>query len=392
MMPEFELELDRVATGGAGIGRGPDGRVVFAIGGLPGERVLVKVVAEHRRRIETRVTKVIRSAPGRIEVACPHVAEGCGGCDWQHATVNTQQELRRDVVIDCLRRLARIDEPDVRLGPTLPATGYRTTVRAAVVAGRAGYRAAGSHRIVIAEQCLVTHPLIEELLVDGRFGSASEVTIRLGARTGERLVVSSPDANGVVVPDDVMVVGADEIDAGRIVAYHEVIDGHRLRISASSFFQCRPDGAEVLVNLVHSAIKDIDGPLLDAYCGVGLFGVCAAGDRAVLGIESHLWAARDAAANYEAGTVEQTKVERWQPRPFGVVVADPARVGLGKVATRILAATEAVVIVLVSCDPGSLARDAGLLIDLGYDLDHVTTVDLFGQTSHVETVSRFVRR
>jgi tRNA/tmRNA/rRNA uracil-C5-methylase (TrmA/RlmC/RlmD family) len=76
----------------------------------------------------------------------------------------------------------------------------------------------------------------------------------------------------------------------------------------------------------------------------------------------------------------------------GAAVADPARAGLGRAAVERLTASGAGVIALVSCDPASLARDARLLAAGGYDLDHVTVLDLFGHTSHVETVSRLVRR
>ncbi|MDH3683578.1 MAG: hypothetical protein OEV40_26970 [Acidimicrobiia bacterium] len=396
-MPEFEVELDRVATGGAALGPGPDGRVVFVSGALPGERVIASVVADHATRIEARVLDVLDPSPGRQGPPCRHVGDGCGGCDWQHATAELQRDLRRSIVIDCLTRLARIREPDVRLGPALDPERYRTTVRVALRDGRPGYRAGRSHAIVPVESCVVAHPLIEELLVDGRFGSAAEVSLRVGARTGERVVVARPTAEGVAMPGDVIVVGDDELRRGREVHYHEEIAEHRLRISAQSFFQCRPDGAEALVALVGEAIADAPGLLVDAYCGVGLFGAILAGrspePRPMTGIEANPAAAADAANNYHASaTISRRKMERWSPSPAGAVIADPARVGLGKVVAAKLAQTDAAVIALVSCDPASLARDAMLLASHGYDLDHVTVVDLFGHTSHVETVSRFVRR
>lgn len=393
IMPEFEVELDRVATGGACIGRGPDGRVVFVDGALPKERVLVEPTVEYPRRIEARLLSVLQASAGRREAPCRHVADGCGGCDWQHAEPQTQSELRRDVVVDCLRRLARIDDPDVRLGPQLNPDGYRTSVRVAVVDGKAGYRAAGSHRVVPVDRCLIAHPLVDEILVEGRFGDATEATIRVGSRTGERLVIVAPTATDVRVPDDVLIVGQDDLARGRSVHYHEEILGRRLRISASSFFQCRADGAETLVELARQAIADVDGPLLDAYCGVGLFGALLGSGRSVTGIESARSSFQDAKVNYgDDATVVKTNVERWRPSPMGAVIADPARSGLGKRAVERLASTDATVIALVSCDPASLARDAGLLRGHGYDLESVTTVDLFAQTSHVETVSRFVKR
>lgn len=388
----FEVELDRVATGGSALGRGPDGRVVFVAGGLPDERLAVRPLKEHRRRIEAELVDVVRPAPGRRVEPCGEVGRGCGGCDWQHATDRTQAELRRRIVDDCLRRLARIDNPPVVIGPSLPGVGYRTSVRAAVVNGRAGYRARRSHDVVVPDSCLVAHPLVEELLVDGRFGSASEVTLRAGARTGERLALVSPTADGVRLPDDVVVVGADEAAKRTDGHYHERIGDRTLRISARSFFQCRPDGAEALVSLVDDALGSVDGPIVDAYGGVGLFGALLGRGRRVIGVESSPSSSADAAVNYDArARAHRVRVERWRPEPAAAVIADPARSGLGMEASVRLAASGAPTLVLVSCDPSSLARDAGLLAIHGFRLEQVTTVDLFGQTSHVETVSLFRR-
>ncbi|MEL7155541.1 MAG: class I SAM-dependent RNA methyltransferase [Actinomycetota bacterium] len=391
-MPEFEVELDRVATGGQALGVGPDGRIVFVTGGLPGERVVARPTKEHKRRIEAELVEVTQAHPARRPAPCAAVADGCGGCDWQHVHPEHQSTLRQLIVVDCLRRLAGIEEPPVEIGPTLPPTGYRTTVRAGVVAGRAGYRRRRSHDLLPVDACLIAHPGVEELLVDGRFGAATEVVLRIGARTGERLVLASPTAEGVVVPDDVVVVGADEVDRGHPGHHHEEILGRRLRISARSFFQCRPDGAEALVRLVDEALGPVEGPVIDAYGGVGLFGALLGRGRPVIGVEAAASSAADAAVNYDDGAVvHRQRVEDWTPQPAAAVIADPARSGLGKLGVERLAATDAGVFVLVSCDPGALARDAGLLLAAGYRLTGVTTVDLFAQTSHVEAVSRFER-
>jgi len=404
MPPSVDVELTRVATGGAALGTGPDGRVVFAAGGLPGELVTVAIDREHARRLEGRVTGVLRPSPHRTPPPCPHVAAGCGGCDWQHVAPAHQPRLRADIVADCLRRLARIEDPDLRPGQPLRPDGYRITVRAAVRRGRAGFRAARSHDVVPVDSCLVAHPLAEEILVDGRFGSATEITVRVGARTGERLVVATPTAAGVRVPDGVVVVGDDDLRAGHPAAYHEEVGGRRLRISARSFFQSRPDGAEALAAAAGAALGPPPpaGPtltgagaprLLDAYCGVGLFAALLGDGWAVTGVESNRSSTADAAVNLAAhqpgAAVVTSRMERWQPQPMSAVIADPARAGLGRDAARRLAATGAPVLVLISCDPASLARDATLLAGHGYRLDHVTVVDLFGHTSHVETVSRF---
>ena len=388
----FDLEVNRVAKGGAALGAGPDGRTVFVTGAIPGEQVSVITDVVHKSRIEATVTSVLVASPDRVEPPCSHVGDGCGGCDWQHIGSDRQSRLRRDIVDDCLRRLAGMDGVDIRSGPALDPVGYRTTVRAAVSGGRAAYRVRRSHDTVAVEQCLIAHPLVEELLVDGRFGNATEVVVRVGANTGERLVVVDPVADGVSVPDDVKVVGRDELAAGRRPHYHEEIGGLRLQISADTFFQCRPDGALVLAQLAGDAVSDAPGAMLDAYCGMGLFGALAGVGRSVIGVESSPSAAADAGYNLGShGRVVAADFERWQAEPVGVVVADPSRHGLRRRGCDRIAETGAELVALVSCDPASLARDAGLLAERGYGLDHVTVVDLFGQTSHVETISRFVR-
>jgi 23S rRNA (uracil1939-C5)-methyltransferase len=409
---QLALDVDRVATGGRSLGLGPDGRVVFVAGAIPGERVLATVEAEYPRRLEAIADEVITGSPDRIDPSCPNVARGCGGCDWQHIGSDRQSMLRRAIVVDCLRRLARIDAFDVsttagkqptvggdspgvpvRPGPTLASAGYRTTVRVAVVDGCAGYRKRSAHEVVDVEQCAISHPMVESVLAEGRFGSAREVTIRVGAATGERMVVVTPTADGVTVPDDVIAVGADELAAGRRPHIHEVVGGIRFQISAGSFFQCRPDGALALGQVVSDALSEVEGTMLDAYCGVGLFGALCGTGRRVVGVESSSSAAADAGINLGPhAEVVENRFERWKPQPVAVAVADPARSGLRAGGADRLARTGAEIIALVSCDPASLARDARLLLDRGYELNAVTVVDLFGQTSHVETVSQFRRR
>lgn len=396
----FAVTVDRMATGGAALGPGPDGRVVFVHGAIPGEDVTAVATAVHRSRVEARAVGIDGASPDRIDPPCRHAVATsdhqpeCGGCDWQYVTPERQRRLRVDIVDDCLRRLARLDRlPPLESGPDLPADGYRTTVRAVVSGGRAGYRRRRSHDPLAVEQCIIAHPLAEELLVNGRFGStATEVVIRVGANTGERMVVVDPVAEDVIMPDDVIVVGRDELAAGRRPHIHEELGGLRLQISADSFFQCRPDGALALARIVGDMLAPFEGSMLDAYCGVGLFGALSAVGRPVIGVESNPSAAGDARWNLRPhGRVVESMVERWEPEPVGVVVADPARAGLKANACDRLVATGASAIALVNCDPASLARDTVLLGERGLRLERVTVLDLFGHTSHVETVALFVR-
>jgi 23S rRNA (uracil1939-C5)-methyltransferase len=387
-----------MAAGGDAIARDDGGRVVFVEGALPGERVLAAVVDERRDFARAHAEEVLEAAPARVAAPCPHVAEGCGGCGWQHVAVGEQGRLKAAIVADALRRIGRLDPPGIALGPELPATGYRTTVRAAVLDGVAGFRHRRSHDVVTVAEggCLVAHPLVDEVLRSGRFGEAAEVTVRAGVASGERLVVAHPSAGGVEVPDGVAVVGTDELRAGRRAWIHEAVAGRTWRISAQSFFQARPDGAAALVDAVLAAAAvDGTGAVADLYGGVGLFAGAIADrfDAAPVVVERNRSAAADARHNL-AGTgakVLGVPVERWRPSPADLVVADPSRAGLGRAGVARVAATGAGRLVLVSCDAAALARDAALLAGEGFTLAEVTLVDLFPHTAHVEVVARFDR-
>jgi 23S rRNA (uracil1939-C5)-methyltransferase len=237
------------------------------------------------------------------------------------------------------------------------------------------------------------------MLVDGRFGDADEVTLRVGARTGERLALLTPTVGAEVsLPSDVVVVGADELRAGRRAWIHEEVAGRRFRISAESFFQTRVDGAEALVAEVGRLVTDASsdgstGSMADLYCGVGLFAATVGADRHVVAVERSRSSVADARVNLEGLDVRvvRSAVERWRPSPVDVVVADPARHGLARDGVARVDATGARCLVLVSCDAGALGRDAGLLAKAGWSHDGSTLVDLFPDTPHVEVVSRFVR-
>jgi 23S rRNA (uracil1939-C5)-methyltransferase len=233
---------------------------------------------------------------------------------------------------------------------------------------------------------------LAELLADGDFGEATAITLRCGARTGERLAVLGPTSAGASLPASVRVIGEDELAAGRRAWIFEEVAGKRLRVSAESFFQASPEGAEALVSLVSAAVAGApDGPLVDAYGGVGLFAATVGGGRPVMLLESSAPAAADARVNLPAASVRRVDVGRWRASKAAVVVADPPRAGLAAAGVAALAGSRASHLVLVSCDAASLGRDAALLRARGFSLEWAALVDMFPGTPHTEVVSRFVR-
>jgi tRNA/tmRNA/rRNA uracil-C5-methylase (TrmA/RlmC/RlmD family) len=459
--PTTTLHVTGAAVGGDGVARDSSGRVVLVAGGLPGERVRAEIVAEHRNHARAVVTEVLEPAAGRVSPPCPFVASGCGGCGWQHVDPDLQRRLKVAMVVDALRRLGGVDEPAVDEGPDLPVTAYRTTLHCvADDAGRLSLHRRHSHELVAVPGCRVAHPLVVEVLAEGRFPPGAEVTVRVGARTGERLVVVDPavggpvsagpgsaDAGGsgspvpasggpasggpasggpasagpgsvgggdgrgratlaeagaahdgapLLVPEGVRVVGGDELAAGRRAWLHEEVAGRRLRVSARSFFQASPEGAEALAAAVAAALGDVlagGGRLVDLYGGVGLFGVTVGGAGPVTVVESSPSATADARVNLadRDARVVRSEVARWRPRRAAAVAADPPRAGLARTGVRVVAGTGARRLALVSCDAGSLGRDTALLRRAGYRYVGATLVDQFAGTPHVEVVARFDR-
>ena len=389
------IDITAVAAGGDGLGREESGRVVFVPGALPGEQVTVELDVGKKDFARGRLVDVLTPSLDRALPPCPFVAAGCGGCDWQHVEPASQRRLKAEVVADALRRQAHL-EVAVDEGPALGATGYRTSLRGLAVEGRFGLRERASHDVVAIGPCLIADPLVDELVVEGRYPDG-EVVLRAGARTGERLVIVDRDPEAVGVPDGVRVVSTGELAAGRRAWFHEEVAGLRWRISARSFFQARPDGAEALVDAVRVAADGAapaGGSLVDLYGGVGLFARTLAEGKTVTLVETSASSIADARVNLADldARVLKVDVDRWRPAPADLVVADPPRKGLGRRAVEHVAATGAARLVLVSCDPAALGRDAALLATAGYDLVTAQLVDLFPHTSHVEVVSRFDRR
>ncbi len=365
---------------------------MFVDGALPGERITAEVTRVDKRWSRARVVAVHDASPDRVAVPCAHQLEGCGGCDLLHVEPSAALRMKQAMVVDQLVR-AGVDAPAPALR-ALDGDEGRTTVRAAVVDGRAGYRERGSHDVLVPDECDALDPRAEVLLVEGRFGEAEEVTIRVGNRTGERMVLVRGSDFGVELPDDVLLVTTDDLRAGRRAWIHEEAGGRRWRVSARSFFQNRPAGVDALVAEVGEMIDELgsDGPLVDAYAGIGVFGGTVGRGRRVHAIERGKDSVADARVNLadHDAKIIRADVDRWRPSPASVVVADPAREGLGAQAVQALVRAEPQLLLLVSCDPASFARDAGLLEAAGMRLDRYTVIDLFPGTSHVETVSAFV--
>ena len=444
----LDLAIDDLAFGGEGVGR-VDGYVVFVRGGLPGDRLRVRMVEARSRFGRAAVESVVAPEPDRVEAPCPWFG-ACGGCRLQHLAYPAQLAFKEKQVRDCLERLGGLGAFELR--PILAAPepyGYRNKMEF-TIAGAAGAPVVGLHQadrydvVLDIERCLLQSDTMNALLDglrrefrDRRLGVYDQATgegllrfvsVREGRRTGEamvNLVTSAPDveALGPVaarlrerVPATASVVlnvnakkasvavGTEEhLLAGRD-HIRESLGGLTFQVSANSFFQTNTVQAERLFGVVEAACALGGGEtVLDLYAGTGAISLLLARRcRWVYGIEVAAAAVADAVRNARANGIENCTFLAGEVRHVlptlmrdgvaaDVVVADPPRAGFHPKALHALAALAPARLVYVSCNPSTLARDLADLCRQGYRLEWVQPVDMFPQTPHIEAVARLAR-
>ena len=391
-----------MAHGGEAVGRA-DGKAIFVDGALPGEEVEVEVLEDHGSWARAALVSVIEPSSDRVEPPCGHFGR-CGGCQWQFASRETQAIWKRDVVAGQLQHLGKIADPDVRSTVTPgPAFGYRNRMDFRVEQGKPALYRRRTRELEVLNECPLLSESLSGMLEEvGDLSPLRRITLRVGSNTGDRLAIVSgrvPEAaGGWSFPVCAVRRGRPEPIHGEPFL-SEKIGETTFRVTASAFFQNNTAGAESLVDLVEEALNVTEADvLLDAYAGGGLFALTVGRNaRRVVAVESAGMASNDLAHNSEVAGVE---VERFSTpvesgiggAVWSVAVCDPPRTGLGVDGVAAITTTTPRAIAYVACDPASLARDARLLGEAGYDLDYAVPVDMFPQTFHIETVARFQLR
>jgi 23S rRNA (uracil1939-C5)-methyltransferase len=445
------VSIDDLAFGGEGVGR-LDGYVVFVRGGVPGDRLTVRLT-EARARYARGVIETIESpSADRIDAPCVYFGR-CGGCRLQHLTYSAQLTFKAKQVRDCLERLGGL--PPFELRPILPAPdpfAYRNKMEFTVAPSARG-PALGLHEadrydvVLDIERCLLQSDTMNTLLAETRravraaglsvyeptpdgdgHGLLRFVTLREGRRTAQAMVnvvAAAPDVQALgpvaervraAVPATASVVlnvnakkasvavGTEEhLLLGRDTIT-ERLDDVDFEISANSFFQTNTVQAERLFAVVAEACALTGSEtVIDLYSGTGAISLLLArSSRHVYGIELAAAAVADAVRNARTNGIDNCTFLIGEVRHVlpdllrqgvraEVVVADPPRAGFHPKALAALATLAPARLVYVSCNPATLARDVGDLVRRGYVLEWVQPVDMFPQTPHIEAVARLRR-
>ena len=422
--------MSDVAHGGWCVAREPGGRVVFVRHALPGERVRARVTDTTAKFARAEAVEILQASPDRIEPPCPHARpDGCGGCDWQHATPQAQRRLKAEVVRQQLRRIAGLDR-ELTVEPLPGDTdglGWRTRVRLSVgPGGAAGLLKHRSHEVVAVGACPLAHPLVPVTGITGqRWQQVSALEVTVSPGTGERAAIVTPPASGrrasggrarppthpasfahpapSMSPADRAAAMLDGLAAtvlaagrgGRLTPLrgrgylHQSAAGRTWRVGAGTFWQVHPGAADALTGAVLDMLRPVPGDVaLDLFCGAGLFaGVLAEAvgpGGAVIGVESDRGAVRDARHNLrrlpwarihhgDAATVLAREAgpagDGWRRRGSPC----STRPGPGPAAPSSSGCwggegegSRLRRVAYVSCDPATLARDIAVFGELGW--------------------------
>ncbi|MGD0833433.1 MAG: class I SAM-dependent RNA methyltransferase [Candidatus Dormibacteria bacterium] len=389
-----------------------DERTLFVSGAIPGELVEVSLTFTKGRSWFCRTERVVEASPDRVAPPCPYVPD-CGGCQLQHIAPHRQLLLKRDVVLDAMRR-ERVAVPEPRLHGMADPWHYRWRGEFHVVRGRGGTAAAGlgfnrarSWHPIAVESCLIHHrsitdriPRLRELVRNGGSEAMTVLHVTAGEDGDELLLRAKPES------------GLDRAEIDRLAADLPAPErwstdlttlrwrGRSFRVSPDSFIQVSWGHLDTLYGCVLDALGDLGGQrVVDGYAGIGVLAVVmAAQAREVVCIESNPSAVRmghlNARINDVAGRMSYMAepVESALPRvaaagPVDRLILDPPRAGCGGQVTGWLALAGPARLVYVSCDPATLARDLHVLVTAGpYAVESFDLVDMFPQTSHVESV------
>lgn len=365
--------IEKIAAGGAGLGR-LGGRVVFVPFTIPGEEVTIRTTEEKKDYLRAVPLAILKPSPSRVRPVCPHFTV-CGGCDFQHMPYDLQLEVKRTLFLDAFRRIAGMEIPSPEIVPSSPY-GYRSRVQIHVSETGTGFKEAEGARIVPVASCPVASPEVNSFLAAAASGGVKTTRCRIAVfGWGGRLFREDGEEPAKVV-----------------------LCGKEFSFAAGCFFQSNPPMMEKLISFVLSAMPGGE-TVLDLYGGVGTFAAFLSEkyERVVL-VERNAGAVPWAALNLKGlsaevfpGSVEvwlRTKAARTAPE---AVIVDPPRTGLSAEAANSLGRLRPRLLVYVSCDAATLARDARKLEAIGFLPRRYRLFDFYPQTAHVESVCFFER-
>jgi 23S rRNA (uracil1939-C5)-methyltransferase len=406
---EYKIIPTTCVYGGDALARLPDGRAVFIPYALPDEELLIWLVEEKERYARGEIIEIIKPSPLRIQPRCPHFCD-CGGCHYQHISYEEQLKIKESIFIDQLERMGKIIDPPVKeIVPSPMVWNYRNQIQLHISReGELGFLRHRSDQIVPIQECHLPEDSLNQIwpaLSLEYIPGLDRITIRSGEEGQDTLIVlESSDPKPIEFSVDLPLSAVHQGPGGEIVLAGDdftiiPIQDIPFVVSSGSFFQVNTPVAELIVNfLLEKLPLNDDSLVLDVYCGVGLFSAFLAPRVGkVIGIESDPKAGEDFLYNLASHkNVDFYDLPAENVLPFldltpDIILLDPPRAGISKTVLDSVVSLNPGLIVYISCDPATLARDSNRFQKQGFVSQESTPFDMFPQTFHIESVNIFQR-
>jgi 23S rRNA (uracil1939-C5)-methyltransferase len=410
MAEMVSLEIESIAAGGDGVGRS-NGLVVFVPRTAPGDLITARISGKATFARGTLRT-VARPSPARVDPPCKHYThDRCGGCQIQHISYDAQLRVKQRIIRDAIERIGKrsVDEPEIR--GSANEWRYRSKLTLAMRKSPSGKWIAGMHRyddpsqIFTLEDCPITDSRVvkawRSILEHSRFFPGSQPLRGSVRLTSDGPIFTLIGATRFPMADELFAALPNlaalwwENEAGSKRLLHDRRLHREARRPAGSFAQVNEVVAtELRAHVIERVSSRSPGTVIDAYSGAGDIAVELASRGAkVTAIEVDAEAANWCASRLAEGSKSiRGTVESALPAalPADAVVLNPPRAGVAAAVTDVLeqASPTPAVIVYVSCNPATLARDLSRLPS--YRIESLVAFDMFPQTAHVETVCELV--
>lgn len=436
MADTLTLNIESLDLEGRGIARN-NGKVVFIDGALPGEQVLATIVRRKTSFDKARLLKVIKPSTQRVQPPCPHFGV-CGGCAMQHLDISTQIAVKQRALEDALTHIGKVKPIQILPAIQGPSTAYRHRARLSVRSVRkkgqvlVGFRERGSSFVADMDSCLIMPDAVSDLLVPLRrlienlscpdripqievaIGDAAIVfNLRhLEELTDHDLQLLRQFASQHNIiwwlqpkgPESAYPLNPNDID---LLAYSLPAYGLRMHFRPTDFTQVNPYINQIMISRALNLLDlKSDDRVADLFCGLGNFSLpMATIAKQVIGIEgSPTLVARAQSDAQRHGLAEKTQFtslnlfevdKNWLINlgHFDKILIDPPREGAQAIASALAemdSSQRPAKIVYVSCNPATLARDAGILCNDGnWRLKAVGAINMFPHTAHIESIAIF---
>ena len=409
----MEIIADKITFGGKSLGK-IDGKNVFIPYGIPGEVYDVEITDSKRDYDECKIKKIIKQSENRVTPPCPYY-EKCGGCNMLHISADAQRAYRKDILIDIFNQ----NNIDISQNTTI-VYGPDTNYRARFQLTNGGLSEKGSNNIVPIESCLCAENVINDYLAstppaarpNGRvhfFGS--DYVVSNGQNTG-KLAISLEEARGSAArPSAKKIIGKgstknlkikeNKYFQGTVASPENAITvnlaGHNLTFDVRGFFQSNLFVFEKVINLIMSNLPGGKN-ILDMYAGCGSISTYLADKYENVVLVEHnrdaiVYAEQNLSGkghvSYGLSGANWVKTCSQYCGTFDACVVDPPRSGMEKEVADYLCKSKIPLILSMSCDPATQARDASKLIKAGYELQEMSLLDFYPNTSHIESLGVF---